>query len=272
MKYPTVTAYCDAMRSVKNTFRTLSGVTVICDDAGDPIYRASTRSVRFAVTIDGTARSLRMFTGRIELSINKSCELLQGEIFVSTDSGSDYYDVIVEDPFSTTPTDERSTKEIYENRARYYHNNHWGFTDAAGRVVVEPIYDSVDDFAESRAVVCRDTLYGLIDLDGKEIIPPIYDELSYDHSHLCYTDREGLWGVVDRTGRIISDNQWDWVGEYTNGMLLVKLGGKYGFLNEKGEIAIEIKYDDATSFDHNGYSSVALGGRKYQIDKEEFRV
>lgn len=272
MRYPTIAMACDAMRSMKRAFRTLKSVVVATDEIGEPIFRASSRSVRFNVTIDGVPRAIRIFTARVDLSLNQRCELLKGELLIAGENGADYYDIVVEEPFTIKPVQGSATIEIHENRARVCRADKWGFTNAAGSVVIEPIYDLADDFSEGRAVVCLDGKYGLIDPAGNVIIEPIYDDLSYDGSHLCYTERDGLFGVCDRMGNIISDNQWDWVGEFADGMLLVELGGKYGFIDLAGEVAIEIKYDDATSFDHNGYSTVRLGGRSYQIDKEEFRV
>lgn len=271
MPYPTVTAVCDAMRNAKNSFRTLCDIRVSVDKESEPIYRASSRSVRFNVEIGGVQRSIRVFTGRVAVSTDESCQRLKKELLIITTEGAKYVDVLVEEPFTLrNPTEPMI--EIHENRARFCRGDFWGFTDEKGSVVVEPCYESVDDFSEGRAVVCREGAFGLIDTEGNEIVKPIYDDLSYDGSHLCYTERDGLFGVVDRSGHVIVNNEWDWMGEYSQGMLLVELSGKYGYLDQNGEIVIEIKYEDATSFDHNGYATVTLGGRTYPIDKEEFRV
>lgn len=41
---------------------------------------------------------------------------------------------------------------------------------------------------------------------------------------------------------------FDEVGEISEGLALVRVGNKYGYADEKGNIAIPLQYDDAGSF------------------------
>ena len=72
-----------------------------------------------------------------------------------------------------------------------------------------------------------------MDLDGKEVVPLIYDDMLY------YDPEENR----TRAG----------------------INGKYGYLNELGEVAIPVQFEYAEIFD-KGKARVMLNGRQYFID------
>ena len=51
--------------------------------------------------------------------------------------------------------------------------------------------------------------------------------------------------------------KYDWKGEYYEGLAMVRLDKKYGFIDKTGKEVIPIKYDDASSFSE-GLASVSL--------------
>lgn len=264
--YPTATQYTCAMLDTKKRFATLKNVCAVLDDAGEPIFRAHRHSVLFLAKVDGVLCSLRFFTST--KSLDNYAQLLKNEVYM--DNGT-RYNVAIHPPFMLATKGDQKV-DLVENRAIIQKEGLYGFTDENGEIIVEPKYESVENFSESRAIVSYDGFFGLIDDAGNEIITTMWDEMSYDGSYLCYVERDGLCGVIDRTGKVIVPPIWDWTGEYAQSRLLVEQGGKYGFLNENGEIVIGIKYDDACSFDSHGYATVSISGRQYQIDTQENRV
>ena len=53
----------------------------------------------------------------------------------------------------------------------------WGYIDKSGKVVIEPQFDSADDFSEGLAKVKKDGKRGYIDKIGKVVIEPQFDEV-----------------------------------------------------------------------------------------------
>lgn len=72
----------------------------------------------------------------------------------------------------------------------------WGFVDSAGKVVISPIYDSVDDFSLGLATVELKGKLGVIRPDGEYLLRPEYDSLLSVDYGLYIARKGGEWGVV----------------------------------------------------------------------------
>ena len=59
---------------------------------------------------------------------------------------------------------------------------------------------------------------------------------------------------------------YDYVGEYSEGLAMVMLNYKYGFIDKSGTLVIPCKYEDAESFSE-GLAEVKLNGKYGFIDK-----
>lgn len=272
MIYPTISMYLSALDNAKSSFRSLRRVEVVRDKMGEPIYRASRSSIIVRAKIAGEECALRFFFSKPHKTYTG--KLYTAEILIHSPLGAEYYDVMVE-PY-VEPTDKEPLAETRaqacENLRAVERNGRWGYEDLSGRLVIEALYDWVEDFSEGRAAVEAKGYYGLIDTRGERVVELIYDELSYDGSHLCYVEREGRCGVVDRRGKVVVEPEWDWVAEFSQDLLLVEIDGKYGYVDMNGSVAIKPIYQDAASFDAHGYASVTLNGVSYQIDKDQNRV
>jgi hypothetical protein len=51
---------------------------------------------------------------------------------------------------------------------------------------------------------------------------------------------------------------------YNNGMVAIKIGDQWGFLNAQGKLAIQAKYEKVTEF-YDGYACAEMGGKSYVI-------
>ncbi|MEG2605638.1 MAG: WG repeat-containing protein [Mucinivorans sp.] len=275
MTYPTISMYIAAMENPRN-FQTLLRVELMRDKHGEVIFRSSRHSVTVAIRVEGVERTVRLRIRSVQPAEGNVAvgECLKNELLVPGDGGVEYYDLWLGEPFS--PSSNRApsgapSKEC-ENRCAIERNGLWGFADALGRMVIDPIYDRVEDFSEGRAVVERGGYCGLIDIKGKVIIDTKYEEVSYDGSHLCYVEYESLCGVVDRLGRVVVEPRWDWVAEFSRGLLLVERDGLFGYVDMEDRQVIEPQYENATSFDEYDYAWVTFQGMSYEIDKEQNRV
>lgn len=172
-----------------------------------------------------------------------------------------------------------------------------GYIDRTGKIVVNPQYDSADDFSEGLARVCvgqcdtdhwrgfrytKDQLgtekveqtfkYGFIDETGKMVINPGFESAEMFSDGMagvcvgrgCYyrapTDRseaEEKWGYIDKTGAMVIPPQFGYVSTFHEGLAAVEIGDKWGYIDKTGKFVINPQYDSASQFE-NGVAKVGL--------------
>jgi len=173
-------------------------------------------------------------------------------------------------------------------------NDKWGYIDAAGKVVIKPVYDDCQDFSNGVAAVQLNGKWGYIDAAGKVLITPSFEECRPFENNVATARKSGKWGVINKNGQSVAGFIFDQIGDFSNGYayanngtipyyvmangkaqklskeflyghfteglapVMDKRSKKWGFINEKGQIAIETIYDTVCNFSN----SIALVKRK----------
>jgi hypothetical protein len=107
-----------------------------------------------------------------------------------------------------------------------------GFVDSLGEEIIPPIYSDFKDFSlDGLIAVCTGEKYsdeakkwGLFNLKGKEVLPVSYEVIGPNY------------------------NSYEKPKQIDDGILLVKMNGKYGFVSISGKAITPLKYDRAESF------------------------
>ena len=73
-------------------------------------------------------------------------------------------------------------------------------------------------------------------------------------------------GYIDKTGREVIPVKYDWAEDFSDGLALVKLSGKYGFIDTSGKEVIPCKYEIASGFSE-GLARVQLNDKWGFVDK-----
>lgn len=55
----------------------------------------------------------------------------------------------------------------------------------------------------------------------------------------------GKWGFINEKGEAVIPFIYEWTNDFLNGLGTVKLDNRFGFVNKVGEVIGEIKYSDA---------------------------
>jgi WG containing repeat len=92
----------------------------------------------------------------------------------------------------------------------------WGYVDKSGNIVIEPQFAAAGPFSQGRAMV--------------GVAEPAW---SIDYK----------WGVIDTEGRWIAKPQYKSAGEFAEGLAPVLMNDKVGFIDVRGQIAIEPQFD-----------------------------
>lgn len=144
-----------------------------------------------------------------------------------------------------------------------FSNGLWGLIDAAGNVVLEPRFEQIGR-------------------GGYTWIPETWDAANPPAQVLVdmtltkgtpVTDRvipvrlEGRFALATRDGEILVHGLYqDMAGGFSDGLLMVKSDDRFGFLNEKGELVVPARWEDARAF-QNGHAFVMAGGLWGIIDR-----
>ncbi len=155
---------------------------------------------------------------------------------------------------------------LSDNMIRVERDNKWQFINYNGDVVINKSFDMAYDFIESRAAVSIEDKWGVINQNGDFVIPPIYEDLTWDgDANVAIASNNGLMGLINRSGAIVAPFIYDSIYTCSDGCLLAQTNYFYGYLKPNGEVAIEFKYDTASSF-RNGVAAVEIGEDKFFID------
>ncbi len=137
-----------------------------------------------------------------------------------------------------------------------------GFIDQNGRIMIPMCFDAVGDFSEGLARFERDKKWGYIDMTGKVVIEPRFPWAQEFSEGLARVQVSGLqlganakWGFIDKTGSVVIDERQETsVGEHSNigsddqesafrdGLAVIEVGGKKGYIDKTGKIAIPTEF------------------------------
>jgi len=178
-------------------------------------------------------------------------------------------------------------------------NDRWGFINTGGDIVIKPQFDCVSEFKEGLAParINRNDGFVCIDAAGQVVIQPVFKEIyGFENGYslslkrnkrLCFIDRTGAivqelnmdWqeymdsgGVdfclLDKYSKIVRSQDHEWVGgAFHDGLIKIVRDNKYGFANDQDEVVIPPIYESANDFSE-GLSAVKLNGKYGFIDNQ----
>lgn len=115
--------------------------------------------------------------------------------------------------------------------------------------------------------------FGYKVISTKEIIiPPKYNWTLRKFSEgLAVVELNNKYGYIDKTGKQVIPLKYDNAQDFSEGLGAVTLNGKQGFVDKEGRIVIPIKYDYVREF-WRGKVMVNLNGEQFYIDKKGNRI
>jgi len=152
-------------------------------------------------------------------------------------------------------------------------DNKYGLIDFQGNTRAEIEYDFLSGVEGRPIIVNKADKWGFIDITGEIVIPLIYEFANPFNGPVTEVILDGNLGYIDRLGKLtLLDPRYDtWPVPSQDGLILISVEGKYGFINEHGEVVIPLIYDRAYSYGNGTYAVDKLVGKymvHYVIDKE----
>src|SRR5437867_6064368 len=128
--------------------------------------------------------------------------------------------------------------------------DNWGYLTVS--VITIPLqFKSAGPFSGGLATACTVEGCAVINTKG-QFVSPVHDP----HTFLLasrYSDgigavaKDGKWGYADVSGNVVIPLRFNYAGEFESGLARVSQGGKYFFINRKGE-RITPEFDGAFDF------------------------
>ena len=108
--------------------------------------------------------------------------------------------------------------------------------------------------------------YGLADAEARIVAPPVFDHIfDFSPNGLAAVTVDGKFGFVNEKGEMAIGFEFDQAGPFAaNGLARVRVGSKWGFINAQGTMVIAPQFEFVGDFGLNG---LAVFRRKSMFDK-----
>lgn len=135
-----------------------------------------------------------------------------------------------------------------------------------GKWLLEPTERVYDWFGCDKVVPIKyNGKFGIMDKTGW-IVEPKYNEMGWYSDGMLPVREGSRWGFFDEEGRLAIKPQFKSVRRFNEGMAGVVVDHKWGFIDKTGEIVIAPAYDNIDCF-FEGLASVEVDGLWGFIDK-----
>lgn len=115
----------------------------------------------------------------------------------------------------------------------------WGIINQKGEFVIKPQFEYVDWISDDVIPVEINGKTGLINYKGEYIIKPQYPALGFGHAKISMVSLNGKPAYITKQGKILKTRQYDDIRHFQEGYGAVKLGEKWGLIDEKGKEVIK---------------------------------
>lgn len=132
----------------------------------------------------------------------------------------------------------------------------WGFIDREGKTVIPFEFDYLGIFIEGMAIIKKGNKVGCVDDKGtlyfSENLPPICEKIlkgnkdNLDAVNILKKSVNTEQG--NDNGAAIDLQHFGKVQNFSEGMSVVNIDGKFGFVNRKGQVVIPAKYQEVGNF------------------------
>jgi hypothetical protein len=154
-----------------------------------------------------------------------------------------------------------------------------GYIDNSGNMAVTAMYDRAYQYSCGYGCVQMGDNTYFLDKKGKTVQGTT--DLSYGcdayfyYNYCCFRVKSGMWGMMDKDLKAVIQPAYAWLGYMSSeGLVAARQDGadKYGYLNKKGEWAINAMYETAAMFE-DGVAVVSQGDKYGAIDtKGQYQV
>ena len=137
---------------------------------------------------------------------------------------------------------------------------------ASGQNIYE-MFDDMEDWSDKFYRVKLNDKCNLLHKESNTLLYRRWYESIWDfNGGFALVRLNGKWGFIDTTGKEVIPLKYDWAYDFFEGLAQVKLNGKWGFIDKTGREICPCKYDGVDQF-QEGLAAVKLNKKYGYIDK-----
>ncbi len=151
--------------------------------------------------------------------------------------------------------------------------NGWGLINEQDEFIVEPIHDRTQGFENGVAAIGTETLTSRLHRRGADV-GSTFDWIYFDRTGRVIPEGEALrlrtengaacshptlrpkqiggrYGIVNESGEVIVKPTFDCIREFAHGLAPAQSNGKWGYIDKSGSYVIQPRFDSARAFEHD---------------------
>ncbi|MEK7433706.1 MAG: WG repeat-containing protein [Cyanobacteriota bacterium] len=124
-----------------------------------------------------------------------------------------------------------------ENKFVFQKNDKFGVIDINKKIIIEPIYDFISSFYSDLTTFSIDNKFLYLNKNLEVVFTSEYNAfIPYNYSNISYlmVQKDNKFGFIDKKGKVVVPVKYDKVKDIENGYFKVKLDGRWGTVDEKG--------------------------------------
>ncbi len=182
---------------------------------------------------------------QFRLNIMKFIPLIISLLFFSCNEVQNESHTIV----ITKEMDASPDEQLY----KVFANDHFGFINSKGKVVIDIKFKDAFDFTEEYASVRLDYRFGYIDHTGEIVIEPIFDAAEPFINGFAKVYVDGSPAIIDKSGEfVVQPKIYASIDYFFDGVAIVTANsGLRGGINTKGKLVIDTIYKEISRFNNN---------------------
>lgn len=166
-----------------------------------------------------------------------------------------------------------SAREFHNGAAPVSKSGRYGLIDTKGNLVLKLAFAEIDAIGDNFLVRTLRGKYGIVSPSGKWLLQPEYmnvrslrndqgasspgnllrtfypfEEMRFNHVFEVMDWDSRLYGLVDDNGKWLLPAKFDNILSFENGVAAVRINGKIGFANTKGDLVIKPQFDQTTPY------------------------
>ncbi len=140
--------------------------------------------------------------------------------------------------------------------------------DINGKVVIDKKYDEIFDFCEGTALIFDNGKYSYINTKDEKIFQNSFVWASCFFEGLAPASEDGIkFGYIDKKGNWAIEPTYDKTFRFSDGIAKVVIEGKIAYINKENEFINDKLFDYGTNFS-DGFAAVSFNGEPYFISKD----
>ena len=153
----------------------------------------------------------------------------------------------------------------------------WMVLDSNGKINESIVFDDVKFYGNGtyiyndRIVASQKGLYYLFNENFEKVSDVGYSDLDVSMGeYVAFKGANGKWGYIDDSGEIVIKPQYNNAKSFSNGLAAVFIDEKWGFINRNNELVIDNIFEDAMYFTNQGMCMVSEYDGLYYVLKLRF--